>query len=117
MATVSQSTKPDEADLLPGSVSRLNAFVPERIAQIEHLYHELLAQAEARHKAQVEELSTHLAQTEARYKAQVEELTHTNLSSPRRKSRNSPPTITGKSSNYSSALPKRISFFMTEAFA
>ena len=73
-ATVSQSTKPDEADLLPGSVSRLNAFVPERIAQIEHLYQELLAQAEARHKAQVEELSTHLAQAEARYKAQVEEL-------------------------------------------
>jgi GT2 family glycosyltransferase/glycosyltransferase involved in cell wall biosynthesis len=73
-ATGSQSTKPDEADLLPGSVSRLNAFVPERIAQIEHLYQELLAQAEARHKAQVEELSTHLAQAEARYKAQVEEL-------------------------------------------
>jgi GT2 family glycosyltransferase/glycosyltransferase involved in cell wall biosynthesis len=47
----------DEADLLPGSVSRLNAFVPERIAQIEHLYRELLAQAEARHKAQIEELS------------------------------------------------------------
>jgi GT2 family glycosyltransferase/glycosyltransferase involved in cell wall biosynthesis len=48
---------PDEVDLLPGSVSRLNAFVPERIAQIEHLYRELLAQAEARHKVQVEELS------------------------------------------------------------
>jgi len=52
-----ESRSPDEADLLPGSVSRLNAFVPERIAQIEHLYRELLAQAEARHKAQVEELS------------------------------------------------------------
>jgi GT2 family glycosyltransferase/glycosyltransferase involved in cell wall biosynthesis len=52
-----ESQSPDEADLLPGSVSRLNAFVPERIAQIEHLYRELLAQAEARHKAQVEELS------------------------------------------------------------
>ena len=50
----------DEADLLPGSVSRLNAFVPERIAQIEHLYQELLAQAEARHKSQVEELSAHV---------------------------------------------------------
>ena len=27
-----------DADLLPGSISRLNTFVPERIAQIEHLY-------------------------------------------------------------------------------
>ena len=34
---------PDEADLLSGSVSRLNAFVPERMAQIENLYRELLA--------------------------------------------------------------------------
>lgn len=47
-------------DLLPGSISRLNTFVPERIAQIEHLYAELLAQAEARHKEQVEELSMQL---------------------------------------------------------
>ncbi len=67
--------KADDAELLPGSVSRVNAFVPERIAQIEHLYGELLAQAEARHKAQVEELTAHLAKTEARHKAQVEELT------------------------------------------
>jgi GT2 family glycosyltransferase/glycosyltransferase involved in cell wall biosynthesis len=55
--TKSRTGSADEADLLPGSVSRLNAFVPERIAQIEHLYRELLAQAESRHKAQVEELS------------------------------------------------------------
>jgi len=57
MAKSRETGSPDEANLLPGSVSRLNAFVPERIAQIEHLYRELLAQAEARHKAQVEELS------------------------------------------------------------
>src|SRR6266478_7763106 len=57
----------DEADLLPGSVSWLNAFVPERIAQIEHLYRELLAQAEARHKSQVEELTAAL-----RDKAEIE---------------------------------------------
>jgi GT2 family glycosyltransferase/glycosyltransferase involved in cell wall biosynthesis len=74
-ATSSQAAKSNEADLLPGSESRLNAFVPERAAQIENLYHELLAQAETRHKAQVEELSAHLAQTEARHRAQVEELT------------------------------------------
>jgi GT2 family glycosyltransferase len=57
MAKSRETGSPGEANLLPGSVSRLNAFVPERIAQIEHLYRELLAQAEARHKAQVEELS------------------------------------------------------------
>jgi len=57
MAESRESGSSEEADLLAGSVSRLNAFIPERIAQIEHLYRELLAQAEARHKAQVEELS------------------------------------------------------------
>src|SRR5439155_10896447 len=50
--TVPQTAKSTEADLLAGSVSRLNAFVPDRIAQIENLYRELLAQAEARHEAQ-----------------------------------------------------------------
>jgi len=74
-ATSPQAAKSNEADLLPGSMSRLNAFVPERAAQIENLYHELLAQAETRHKAQVEELTAHLAKTEARHRAQVEELT------------------------------------------
>ena len=73
--TAPKAAKSNEADLLPGSVSRLNAFVPERMAQIENLYHELLAQAETRHKAQVEELTVHLANTEARHKVQVEELT------------------------------------------
>jgi GT2 family glycosyltransferase len=72
---VPKVAKSNEADLLPGSVSRLNASVPERMAQIEDLYRELLAQAEARHKTQVEELTIHLAQSEARHKAQVEELT------------------------------------------
>ena len=62
-----------DSDLLPGSISRLNTFVPERIAQIEHLYEELLTQAEARHKSQVEQLtdqlrekSINLAESEAR---------------------------------------------------
>jgi GT2 family glycosyltransferase/glycosyltransferase involved in cell wall biosynthesis len=63
MANAQQAAKSDERDLLPGAVTRLNAFVPERIAQIEQLYQELLAQAEARHKAQVEELSAHLERT------------------------------------------------------
>ena len=74
-APSNRRAKSDEAELLPGSVSRVNAFVPERIAQIEYLYRELLAQAEARHKEQVEELANHLAKTEARHKEQVEELT------------------------------------------
>ncbi len=60
VAKAQQAAKPDEADLLPGAVTRLNAFVPERIAQVEQLYQELLAQAEARHKTQVEELSAQL---------------------------------------------------------
>ncbi len=69
MAKASQTAKQGEADLLPGAVSRINAFVPERMAQIEHLYQELLAQAETRHKAQVEELTAKLillAESEAR---------------------------------------------------
>jgi GT2 family glycosyltransferase len=61
-----------EAGLLPGAVSRLNTFVPERIAQIEHLYRDLLEQAEARHKLQVDELNAHLAKTEAQHKSQIE---------------------------------------------
>ena len=76
VATAPRAAKSDEADLLPGTVSRLNAFVPERIGQIEDLYRELLAQSEARHKTQVEELGVHLAQTEAQHKTQVEELTN-----------------------------------------
>jgi GT2 family glycosyltransferase len=60
MAKSRETGSPDEADLLTGGVTRLNAFVPERIAQIEHLYQELLAQAEARHKSEVEELNAHL---------------------------------------------------------
>src|SRR5438046_6207045 len=59
--TAHQAAKSRESELLPGAVTRLNAFVQERIAQIEQLYHEFLAQAEARHKAQVEELGEHLA--------------------------------------------------------
>src|SRR5439155_1081262 len=61
MANARQATKQNEPNLLPGSVTRLNAFVPERIAQIEDLYRELLTQAEARHKLQVEELTAGLS--------------------------------------------------------
>ncbi len=92
VARANRGVKSDEADLLPGAVSRLNVFVPDRLAQIEHLYGELLAQAEARHKEQVEELmgrheeliarhrtevkqfNVVLGEAEARHRAQVEEL-------------------------------------------
>ena len=69
--------KSDEIDLLPGAVSRLDSFVPDRFAQIEHLYGELLAQtdSEARHKSEIEKLSAHLAHSEELHKAQVKELT------------------------------------------
>ncbi len=66
--------KSQEIDLLPGAVSRVDSFVPDRFAQIEHLYGELLAQTEARHKSEIEKLSAHLAHTEARHKAQVDKL-------------------------------------------
>jgi GT2 family glycosyltransferase/glycosyltransferase involved in cell wall biosynthesis len=74
-ATALQTGKSEKADLLPGAVSRLNAFVPEKIAQIERLYGELLAQTEARHKTEIKHLKAHLEETEVRYKSQVEELT------------------------------------------
>src|SRR5437764_9402426 len=66
--------KSDEIDLLPGAVSRLDSFIPDRFAQIEHLYGELLAQTEARHKAEMEKLRAHLAHREELHKAQVEDL-------------------------------------------
>src|SRR5207248_4769636 len=50
-----------EPDLLPGSVSRVNTFVPERLDQIERLYSQLLAQADARHLGEIERLSAHHA--------------------------------------------------------
>jgi GT2 family glycosyltransferase/glycosyltransferase involved in cell wall biosynthesis len=74
-ATALQTGKSEKADLLPGAVSRLNAFVPEKIAQIERLYGDLLAQTEARHKTEIEHLKAHLEETEARHKSQVEQLT------------------------------------------
>ena len=61
-------------NLLQGSVSRLQTFVPERIAQVEQLYRELLEQAEIRHKTEVKDFTQHLAKTEARYKSQIEEI-------------------------------------------
>jgi GT2 family glycosyltransferase len=76
-ASVAKSTRPvksTDSDILPGSVSRLDAFIPDRFTQIEHLYGELLAQTEARHKSEVEKLSTHAARMEERYKAEIEKL-------------------------------------------
>lgn len=61
----SQGAKQGEPDLLPGAVSQLNSLVPERIAHIQHLERELLAQAEARHKKEVEELGAHLQEVSA----------------------------------------------------
>src|SRR6266403_3044803 len=68
-----RQSKSDQADLLPGAVSRLDALVPDHFAQIEHLYGELLAQTEARHKSEVEKLSAHLAQTEEHHTSEVEQ--------------------------------------------
>jgi GT2 family glycosyltransferase/glycosyltransferase involved in cell wall biosynthesis len=75
VAKSAPGAKSHETNLLPGAVSRLDSFVPDRFAQIEHLYGELLAQTEARHKAEMEKLSAHLAHSEELHKAQVKELT------------------------------------------
>lgn len=75
VAKTAGRAKSHETDLLPGAVSRLDSFVPDRFAQVEHLYAELLAQTEARHKAEMEKLSAHLAHREELHKAQVKELT------------------------------------------
>jgi GT2 family glycosyltransferase/glycosyltransferase involved in cell wall biosynthesis len=75
VAKSGRGVKPNEADLLPGVINRLNAFVPDRIAQIEQLYGELLEQTEARHKIEVEKLAAHLAHIEIQHKSQVRELT------------------------------------------
>jgi len=75
VAKPDRGVKSTESDILPGSVSRLDAFIPDRFAQIEHLYGDLLAQTEARHKAEMEKLSAHLAHSEELHKAQVKELT------------------------------------------
>src|SRR6476619_4529617 len=76
--SVAKSTpgaKSHETDLLSGAVSWLDSFIPDRFAQIERLYGELLAQTEARHKAEMEKLSAHLAHSEELHKQQVKELT------------------------------------------
>ena len=75
VAKSAPSAKSHETDLLPGAVSRLDSFIPDRFAQFERLYGELLAQTEARHKAEMEKLSAHLAHSEELHKAQVKELT------------------------------------------
>jgi GT2 family glycosyltransferase/glycosyltransferase involved in cell wall biosynthesis len=68
----SQGAKREEADLLPGAVSQLDASVPERIVRIEHLEHEIRQLSQ--HLAWQDQLllakSVRLAESEAR----VEEL-------------------------------------------
>ena len=68
-------SKQGQSELLPGAVSRLHSFVPDRLAQIEQLYGELLTQTEARHKAEMEKIGAHLTRTEELHKSQVKELT------------------------------------------
>jgi O-antigen biosynthesis protein len=46
--------------LLPGSISRLNTFVPEQIAKVEQLYNQLLTQAEARHAREMQNAAQEL---------------------------------------------------------
>ena len=90
VAKSGRRAKSNESDLLPGAVSRLDSFVPDRFAQIEHLYGELLAQTEARHKAEMEKLSAHLAYgTQARR-------THLRTRSAKSKENSLPTSLTRK---------------------
>jgi GT2 family glycosyltransferase/glycosyltransferase involved in cell wall biosynthesis len=81
----SQITKSRESDLLPGSVSRLKAFVPEQSAEIQQL-RERLAETEARHKTETEQvregyeaqlkgLTAEQEQIRKRYEAELHRLT------------------------------------------
>ena len=72
-ATTRRDTS-SETDLLPGSVSRVNTFVPERLAQIEHLYGELLAQGEARHRVEIDKLKAQIEEISAHYTGEVKQL-------------------------------------------
>jgi len=71
-AKTSQGTKNEEADLLPGSVSRLNASVPEKTALIEHLEREL--RQFARHHEKVRDEYRRQSVSLAASEAQVDEL-------------------------------------------
>jgi GT2 family glycosyltransferase/glycosyltransferase involved in cell wall biosynthesis len=94
-----RTAKPGEADLLPGSISRLNASVPEKIARIEHLERECFQlslhherergehlerelrqfslhheKERAEYQREIEKIRESLVQTEARHKTEVEKL-------------------------------------------
>ena len=80
-ANAPQTAKSAGADLLPGAVSRLNAFVPERIARIEHLERELL-QLNLQHEKQraehlereLRQFSLHHEKERAEYQREIEKV-------------------------------------------
>ncbi len=101
-AKITQAPRPaksGEADLLPGSVSRLNASVPEKIARIEHLEREFFQlslhhereraehlerelrqfslhheKERAEYQREIERIRESFLQAEARHKTEVEKL-------------------------------------------
>jgi GT2 family glycosyltransferase len=72
-----QIAKPQEPDLLPGSISRLKAFVPEQSAEIQRL-RERLAETESRHKTETEQIhegyEAAIRESAAHLKAEREQL-------------------------------------------
>ena len=94
LADASQTAKREEADLLPGAVSRLDAFVPERIARIEHLERELLANLTSSHE---KERAEHLEREFRQFKPSPRKRTQcpacAKRSSRKSKSRNSTPIL------------------------
>jgi GT2 family glycosyltransferase/glycosyltransferase involved in cell wall biosynthesis len=81
IANSPRTAKSGEADLLPGSVSRLNASVPEKIARIEHLEREFfqLSLHHERERAEhlereLRQFSLHHEKERAEYQCEIEKI-------------------------------------------
>src|SRR4030095_7926176 len=72
VVSVAETTQSSEADLLPGSVSRVDASVPETIMRIEHLEHEI--RQLSKHSAWQDQLLLAKSISLAESEAQAEEL-------------------------------------------
>jgi GT2 family glycosyltransferase/glycosyltransferase involved in cell wall biosynthesis len=68
-----QTARTRELDLLPGSVSRLKAFVPEQTAEIQQL-RERFAKTEARHKSEIEQVRQGYELELQRRKSEIEQV-------------------------------------------
>jgi GT2 family glycosyltransferase/glycosyltransferase involved in cell wall biosynthesis len=68
-----EAAKTRKPNLLPGSVSRLKAFVPEQTAEIQQL-RERFAETEARHKTEIEQVREGYELEQKRLKTEIEQI-------------------------------------------